>query len=291
MTEKEYTDDQVVSVQRIKKCKDYYEILCVSKDVTEAELKKKYRKLALELHPDKNKAPGAVEAFKAVGNAFAVLSDKDKRKQYDMYGSEEQQTSRRSQYHDGFASYDYSRGFDSDVSAEEIFNMFFGGGFPSSTIYVRRNHNHHNRYRHTRQNDNTTQEEPNLYALFVQLMPVVLLFLLSLMSSYLTPDPAFSLIKTNKYLYERKTREFEIKFYVKETFDQDYKGNFREVEQQVIEEYLAMIRSNCYKERNHKESMLWRAKAYGDARLEQRAKDFKLPNCERLSEFQKYGYY
>ena len=83
-----------------------------------------------------------------------------------------------------------------DISAEEIFNMFFGGGFPSSTIYVRRN-NHQNRYRNARQSETTTsQEEPNLYALFVQLMPVLLLFLLSLMSSYLTPDPAFSLIKT-----------------------------------------------------------------------------------------------
>ena len=75
MTEKEYTGEQVVSVQRIKKCKDYYEILEVSKDATDAELKKSYRKLALALHPDKNKAPGSAEAFKAVGNAFAVLSD------------------------------------------------------------------------------------------------------------------------------------------------------------------------------------------------------------------------
>lgn len=56
---------------------------------------------------------GAAEAFKAVGNAFAVLSDKDKRKQYDLYGGEEQQTtSRRSYYQDGFSTYDYSRGFD-----------------------------------------------------------------------------------------------------------------------------------------------------------------------------------
>ena len=114
MTEKEYTEEQIVSVQRIKKCKDYYEILDVPKDVTEIDLKKKYRKLALALHPDKNKAPGAAEAFKAVGNAFAVLNDKEKRKQYDMYGSEEQQASRRRSYYsqDGFSTYDYSRGFD-----------------------------------------------------------------------------------------------------------------------------------------------------------------------------------
>ena len=48
----------------IKKCKDYYEILGVGKEATEAELKKQYKKLALQFHPDKNRAPGASEAFK-----------------------------------------------------------------------------------------------------------------------------------------------------------------------------------------------------------------------------------
>lgn len=98
------------------------------------------------------------------------------------------------------------------MSAEEIFNMFFGGGFPSSTIYVRRNNQ--NRYRNARQQEsNTSQEEPNFYGLFIQLMPVLLLFILSVMSSYLTPDPAFSLVRTryvltffnfNFYVYELK---------------------------------------------------------------------------------------
>lgn len=52
------------SLSRIKKCKTYYEILGVSKDATDADLKKSYRKMALQFHPDKNKAPGATEAFK-----------------------------------------------------------------------------------------------------------------------------------------------------------------------------------------------------------------------------------
>lgn len=59
---------------RIRKCQDYYEILGVNKEANEIELKKSYRKLALQFHPDKNKAPGAGEAFKAIGNAFAVSS-------------------------------------------------------------------------------------------------------------------------------------------------------------------------------------------------------------------------
>lgn len=59
---------------RIKKCKDYYEILGVSKDVTDSDLKKAYKKLALQFHPDKNKAPGATEAFKGKTHLFIAVT-------------------------------------------------------------------------------------------------------------------------------------------------------------------------------------------------------------------------
>lgn len=56
----------IICYFRIKKSKDFYEILGVSKDAGESEIKKQYRKLALQFHPDKNKAPGATEAFKGI---------------------------------------------------------------------------------------------------------------------------------------------------------------------------------------------------------------------------------
>ena len=57
----------------IKECKDYYEILGVSKDATEADLKKQYKRLALQFHPDKNSAPGASEAFKGLFSCLLQL--------------------------------------------------------------------------------------------------------------------------------------------------------------------------------------------------------------------------
>src|SRR3989338_3436623 len=85
--------------------KDYYEILGLKKDAAEGQIKKAYRKLAMKYHPYRNpNNKSAEEKFKEINEAYAVLSDKDKRKQYDMFGSDK--------FHQRFSREDIFRGFD-----------------------------------------------------------------------------------------------------------------------------------------------------------------------------------
>ena len=88
---REYTPDQVKIVERVLTAKQggrgaHYRVLNIAETATEAQIKTAYRKLSLKVHPDKNAVPQASEAFKAVGLAYATLSDAQKRHIYDRYG-------------------------------------------------------------------------------------------------------------------------------------------------------------------------------------------------------------
>lgn len=119
--------------------RDFYEVLGISKSAGDAEIKRAYRKLALEWHPDRNKAANANEKFKEINEAYAVLSDSKKKETYDQFG------------HSAFAPggfggqgregpfgqqgpfqyyYSSSGGMPQDfIDPFEIFEQFFGGGF------------------------------------------------------------------------------------------------------------------------------------------------------------------
>ena len=103
-------------------------MLGVEKTATEAQIKKAYKKLALKFHPDKNRAPDAEDAFKLIATACDVLTDEEKREDYDRYGSEDG-PQMGGGGGGGFHGGGMRRGYHpQEVSPEEIFNMFFGGG-------------------------------------------------------------------------------------------------------------------------------------------------------------------
>ena len=96
--------------------KDYYDILGVNKKAGDEEIKRAYRKMAMKYHPDRNpNKKEAEERFKEINEAYAVLSDKEKRKQYDTFGAEG--------FRQRFTQEDIFRGFDFD----EILSGLFGG--------------------------------------------------------------------------------------------------------------------------------------------------------------------
>jgi len=138
---------------------DFYEVLGVQKNASPEELKKAYRKLALEWHPDRNKSPKATEHFKEINEAYEVLSNPDKKSAYDQYGHAAFEQGgpggpfgggARS-YQEGPFTYSYTtyggenspfEGFDFGGFSNpfEIFEQFFGGASPFSRSQKPRRH-------------------------------------------------------------------------------------------------------------------------------------------------------
>jgi molecular chaperone DnaJ len=111
--------------------RDYYDILGVPRNAPKDQIKTEYRKLALKYHPDRNKAPDAEERFKEISEAYAILSDDEKRAQYDRFGHEgiDQKYTREDIFR-GVNFDDIFRdiGFGFGGFGESVVDMLFGGG-------------------------------------------------------------------------------------------------------------------------------------------------------------------
>ncbi|KAH7426404.1 hypothetical protein KP509_10G000900 [Ceratopteris richardii] len=268
-TTPEYTTEQEDIVRRLRKTRDYYQILGVEKECSIEEVKKAYRKLSLKVHPDKNKAPGADEAFKAVSRAFACLSDPELRKKYDQYGPEEangvaqQQWGRFRRHHrNGFV---YDDMFDLDPN--EIFNTFFNGSPYTANGFQRTYHMRTQRSQHVH-----TREVHS--GSLVQLLIIVIIFLLSYIP--FLSKPIYSLQHVAPYEVQYETKLNTVPFYVKsQDFDKDYppqSQSRRNLEMQIEGEYLDDLRYNCRQE-------------YGWKRWDP---SIKTPNCDKLRSFKVY---
>ena len=104
--------------------RDYYDILEISKNSSEEEIKKAFRKLALKYHPDRNKTSEAEAKFKEINEAYQILSDNEKRQLYDQYGHDAVSGTRSGKGFEGFENFG---------GVGDIFDAFFGGGFGTSS--------------------------------------------------------------------------------------------------------------------------------------------------------------
>lgn len=109
---------------------DFYDVLGVGPEASQDEIKRAFRKLAFKYHPDRNKMPNAEEKFKEASEAYAILSDPEKRRQYDARGFEgikeqykPEDIYNRGTFRDTFTEFGFN--------VDDIFNRIFGGGFSS----------------------------------------------------------------------------------------------------------------------------------------------------------------
>ncbi|CAN6611279.1 hypothetical protein TRVA0_004S03862 [Trichomonascus vanleenenianus] len=317
-----YTPAQEKAVNRVRSCAiaDYYAILDIEKPSSEVEIRKSYRKLALIMHPDKNSAPGADEAFKLVSKAFQVLSDPDKKRIFDQTGADPD--SRFSGMPGGSAGGGSPfRGFGGgggpagmdNISPEELFNMFFnggafgGGGFGGPNIRV---HTFGNGFgggspftafttgpggaaargaaRHAAQNENPFSIE-NL----VQLGPILLLLLLMVVTSLFGGNssanvgPQFKFSPEGQYTTERVTPNHHIPYYVSARETRNLNDRkMAQLDQRAELSYVQIMKTRCYNEYEYKQQKISDSKGWFFVNEEayNEALNMPLKSCEILDE-------
>ncbi|XP_062201570.1 chaperone protein dnaJ 49-like [Phragmites australis] len=265
---REYTAEQLEVVRQVKKhTRDYYQILGLEKDCTVEDVRKAYRKLSLKVHPDKNKALGAEDAFKAVSKAFQCLSDAESRRRYDLVGSDEPVTHNRRAASTARA---YNGFYEDDFDPDEIFrNFFFGGMAPATTRQFGQFGTFHFRtggmHTHAAQNSGGSTVR-----MLIQLLPVLLLLLLNFLPS---SEPVYSLNRSYPYEHKFQTPR-GVTYYVKmPNFEEQYPHQSTEratLERHVERDYFSILTQNCRVELQRRQ--------WGLA--------YQTPHCDMLQKFE-----
>lgn len=324
--DRKYTSEQEAAVERIRRCKAtaYYKILALEKSATESQIKKAYHKLSLQTHPDKNGAPGADEAFKLVSKAFQILSDPQKRKIFDHTGSDPDSRAPSMPTASGnFAAAGggggpfFQGGAGADITPEELFNMFFGGGMggtggpfdmggggfafggPGIRVHQFGGSGPRMRQRHTArraaaQEAEAAEETPaaSFSRMFYQLLPLILLFLFPVLSGLFgsgaeNAGPRFSTEPSHPFTQMRVTPNYKIPFWVNPA---DIDGlEMREVtklgnraEAAIINQYNIA----CTREEMARQQKLQDAHGffYTDHAALKKAREMDMPSCKKLQE-------
>ncbi|KAL5342581.1 hypothetical protein BJX70DRAFT_299571 [Aspergillus crustosus] len=315
--DRKYTPEQKAAVIRIRKCTAtaFYEILSLEKTATDGEIKKSYRKLSLLTHPDKNGYEGADEAFKMVSRAFQVLSDSDKRSKYDKFGGDPDSRfqpsagpSGASPFGGGFSGGGFPRGgpgFEEEISPEELFNRFFngglGGGFgpfggqqfvfnmgggPGFRVHQ---FGGNRPRRRPREGDAQSEPAPSLWATVQQLLPLILLFVLPLLSSLFSSSaasgPSYRFNPTPPHTMQRTTPEIKIDYFLNPKDVTDFSSReFRNLDKQVEVDYVKTLRYECENEIHTRDRVIQEAQGwfFPDIEKMKAARAMELKSCQRL---------
>ncbi|KAI9599597.1 hypothetical protein BDF19DRAFT_381400 [Syncephalis fuscata] len=303
-TSASYTEENTIAVKRVLSCSksDFYGILELEKVATEVHVKKAYRKLALQLHPDKNNAPGADEAFKLVSKAFTILSDQDKREHYDRYGADPESRGGGSSpgFHHGGGGAAFN--FESEITPEQLFNMFFNGGFNEASFmgngvrFQRFNSGGRAAQQQQQQQRRAAREENTTgFGYLVQLLPLLLLLFITFSSNIFSgpSEPTYSFSRTYNHHSQQHTTPRHVPYYVNARDLNSYVGGNKQrlarYEQTIENDYAYHLERRCRQERHGRQQEIQRAKGWFgigyDEEAVRRAERAPLPMCDEFQRF------
>ncbi|KAI1195272.1 DUF1977-domain-containing protein [Nemania serpens] len=332
--ERKTTPEQRAAVLRIRRCKAtaFYEILdleAVRASCTDADVKKAYRKQSLLTHPDKNGHEGADEAFKMVSKAFSVLGDKDKRDRFDRFGTDPESRfeSARAQAQNPFAGGfggraaagpggGFGRGggmFDDEISPEEMFARFFGGGFgapfgggfdtgPQFVFNVGGNRGFRvhqfgggvPRRRPRADAPPGEQRQATSWDTFVSLLPVLILFVFPLLTSLFSgfgesqpnlPSMVFDSPQPPQ-TYHRTTPKLRVDYFVDPSEVAGWQDHrLRQLDKEAELGFVRVLRRRCDTEIRTKQDLIDRAQGwfFPDPDKMKVADEYELTSCKRLN--------
>mmetsp|Transcript_11014 Transcript_11014/g.29828 ORF Transcript_11014/g.29828 Transcript_11014/m.29828 type:complete len:284 (-) Transcript_11014:12-863(-) len=266
--------------------RDHYAVLGVERDATEEEIKKAYKRAALKWHPDKNMddKERAEKVFKEISQAYVVLSDPEKKAHYDRYGDDEPRPGFGGGG-GGFGGAQHRGGgvHPDDLTPEDVFNMFFG--IPPG---ARRQQRHYTYAQPgaRRQQGGAARTEASGFAL-VQVLPLLLLLVMSFISSVEFESAPFELKSQGSYRIERETERAGVKYFVPESFDLDYAHSrlaLGRIEEAVEQEVLRAVSKQCTFEKKQQTRMFEAANAHSPGREQEsmleKAHAFRTLSCE-----------
>ncbi|KAK2774340.1 hypothetical protein FQN52_004281 [Onygenales sp. PD_12] len=321
--DRKYTPEQKAAVLRVRKCSPtaFYEILAIEKTASDGEIKKAYRKLSLLTHPDKNGYDGADEAFKMVSRAFQILSDSDKKSKYDKFGGDPDNrfssgaSASTSSPFSGFGGFPQGgRGpmYDEEISPEELFNRFFGGGGfgpfgggmfdtgpqfvfnmgggPGIRVHQFGGARPRRRPREAQQQSEAQQTPPSMASL-AQFLPLLLLFFLPLLSSLFSgstssgPSMRFG-SAAPPHTMHRTTPKLKLDYFLNPVEVEDYSARkFHQLDQRVEVDYVSRLRYDCENEVQARDRMIQDAQGwfFPDVEKIKEARSLELRSCKKLN--------
>ncbi|OTB04108.1 hypothetical protein M426DRAFT_321208 [Hypoxylon sp. CI-4A] len=334
--ERKCTPEQKAAVLRIRRCKAtaFYDILdleATRSTCTDADIKKAYRKQSLLTHPDKNGHEHADEAFKMVSRAFGILGDKEKREKFDRFGTDPDSRfeSARAQAGNPFGGFGGGGGggggggmrpgggpfgggggmWEDEISPEEMFQRFFGGGFggpfggfdtgPQFVFNIGGNRGfrvHQMGGGHPRrrpQNADGQQRPQTGWDTLISLLPILFLFIFPILSSLFSgadpqapsgPSMVFD-AASPPLTHHRVTPKLGVDYYVDPAevagFN-DYK--LRQLDKEAEVSFVRALRRRCDAEVRTKQDLIDKAQGwfFPDPDKMKIADQFEMASCRRM---------